>query len=176
MDDEQRSKRLAYLLRHRPEAAGLTLDQEGWCDLATLLAATGFTDAEVQRVVATDQKGRYTIEGDRIRANQGHSVPVQLKLPAVVPPPRLYHGTTETAMASIRREGLRAMSRHHVHLTDDLSTARAVGGRRRGRTVVLEIDAAAMLARGHRFYRSVNDVWLTDVVPPMFIHELKDPT
>lgn len=168
MTDEQLSKRLAYLLRHAPEKAGLTLEPGGWVPLAPLLAHLHVTRAQVERMVAQNAKQRFTLQGERIRANQGHSVPVDLHLVLTRPPERLYHGTHAGALAAIRREGLRPMGRHHVHLSADRATAAQVGSRR-GAPVVLTVEAGQMRAAGHDFYRSDNGVWLTDAVPPEFI-------
>lgn len=118
--------------------------------------------------MAADRKGRYALRGDRIRANQGHSVPVELHLTLTRPPQTLYHGTHAGALGAIRREGLRPMGRHHVHLSADTTTAQQVGARR-GQPVVLVVAAGAMRDAGHDFHRSDNGVWLTDTVPPEFI-------
>ena len=168
MNDEQLSKRLAYLLRHAPDKAGLTLELGGWAPLAPLLAHLRVSRARVERVVAADRKGRYALRGDRIRANQGHSVAVDLHLTLTRPPQTLYHGTHAGALDAIRREGLKPGSRHHVHLSADTATARQVGARR-GPAVVLAVSAGAMREAGHDFFRSDNGVWLTDGVPPEFI-------
>ncbi|MGV9537344.1 RNA 2'-phosphotransferase [Streptosporangium sandarakinum] len=167
------SKYLAKHLRHRPERIGIELDEHGWVEIETLLAAAaghGFpiSRAELEQVVADNDKRRYAIEGGRIRASQGHSVPVDLGLPEVEPPPILYHGTVGANLAAIRAEGLRPMGRHHVHLSPDRRTAEKVGARR-GRPVVLVVDAAAMHAAGHVFHLSANGVWLAGHVPPAFI-------
>ncbi len=177
--DERRlvkiSKYLAKHLRHRPERIGLTLSPEGWAEVDELLAAAarhGFpiTRDELEHVVAANDKRRYAFDpaGRRIRANQGHTVQVDLDLPVTAPPPLLYHGTTERAVAAIRREGLRRMDRHAVHLSPDAETARRVGARR-GRPVVLVVDAAAMAADGHEFRVSANGVWLVERVPPGYL-------
>jgi putative RNA 2'-phosphotransferase len=175
--DERRvvrvSKYLSKHLRHRPERIGITLDAGGWVAVDALLAAAaahGFPIApgELAQVVAANDKQRYVVEDGRIRASQGHSVPVDLDLPVVVPPPVLFHGTVSRSLAAIRAEGLRAMNRHHVHLSADRQTATRVGARR-GRAVVLVVDADAMNAAGHRFHRSANGVWLVDHVPPGFL-------
>lgn len=167
------SKRLALVLRHDPGSVGLVLDDAGWVavdDLLAALAAHGapVSRAELDEVVGTSEKQRYAIAGDRIRANQGHSVPVALDLPAAQPPPVLFHGTVERFLPAIRREGLRPGARHDVHLSADAATARAVGARR-GEPVVLAVDAAAMAAAGHGFRVSANGVWLTPLVPPGFL-------
>ncbi|MFC4059316.1 RNA 2'-phosphotransferase [Planomonospora corallina] len=175
--DERRlvgiSKYLARHLRHRPERIGIELDPHGWVEIDVLLAAAaehGFpiSRAELDEVVAGNDKRRYVIEGGRIRASQGHSVPVDLDLPVCEPPAFLYHGTVARNLVAIRAEGLRPMGRHHVHLSPDRETATRVGARR-GRPVVLAVDAGAMRAAGHEFRRSANGVWLTGHVPPPFI-------
>ncbi|GAA4563131.1 RNA 2'-phosphotransferase [Planotetraspora kaengkrachanensis] len=175
--DEQRLKKVSkYLskhLRHQPERIGLTLDRNGWVDVDDLLravAAHGFpvSAAELAEVVANNDKQRYSVVDGRIRANQGHSVPVDLDLPPLEPPAHLYHGTVASALPSIRDEGLRPMNRHNVHLSPDRETATRVGARR-GRPVVLTVDSGSMRAAGHVFYRSDNGVWLVEHVPPSFI-------
>ncbi|KAA9378531.1 RNA 2'-phosphotransferase [Microbispora cellulosiformans] len=175
--DERRlvrvSKYLAKHLRHEPERIGIELDAHGWVAVDTLLtaaAAHGFpiSRAELEQVVADNDKRRYVIEGERIRASQGHSVAVDLDLPVAEPPPILYHGTVARNVEAIREEGLRPMERHHVHLSPDRETATRVGARR-GRPVVLVVDAAAMHAAGHRFRLSANGVWLVDHVPPAYL-------
>jgi putative RNA 2'-phosphotransferase len=167
------SKRLSYVLRHRPDSAGLTLDAAGWADVDQLLAALRLTRAELDEVVARNNKRRFSLDptGTLIRANQGHSVAVDLQLEPVEPPAVLYHGTGHGAAETITREGLRKMARHHVHLSSDRETARVVGARH-GRPVVFAVDAAAMRAAGHLFYRSDNGVWLVDHVPPAYLRRL----
>src|SRR5262245_17031819 len=172
--DERRlvriSKYLAKHLRHDPEWIGIELDAEGWVDVPVLLRAAaehGFaiTRAELELVVADNDKQRYVIDDDRIRASQGHSVQVELGLPPVEPLAVLYHGTVARVLPAIREEGLRPMSRQHVHLSPDRQTAVRVGSRR-GAPVVLEVDAKAMYAEGHEFRLSANGVWLVGHVPP----------
>ncbi|GGS84706.1 putative RNA 2'-phosphotransferase [Streptomyces toxytricini] len=160
-------------LRHQPERIGLRLDPQGWAEIDDLLAAAaahGFpvTRAELDHVVAANDKQRFAVDGTRIRANQGHTVPVDLALPEAEPPAHLYHGTVAAALDAIRTEGLRPMARHHVHLSPDRETATRVGARR-GRPVVIGVDAAAMRAAGHVFRISANGVWLVDAVPPQFL-------
>jgi putative RNA 2'-phosphotransferase len=175
--DERRtvkvSKYLSKHLRHQPERIGLTLDEGGWVEIGTLLAAAaahGFriTRDELDHVVAANDKRRFAIEGSRIRASQGHTVDVDLGLPPATPPAYLYHGTVAAALDSIRAEGLRPMSRHDVHLSPDRETATRVGARR-GRPVVLSVDAGAMHRDGHTFRVSANGVWLTKAVPPRYL-------
>lgn len=171
------SKFLSKHLRHDPEGLGLTLAPGGWVPVDDLLAACArrrfaIARVELDEVVARNSKQRFSFDptGVRIRANQGHSVEVDLQLAPTVPPDVLYHGTGHITTPAIMREGLRKMSRHHVHLSDDRETARVVGARH-GRPVILTVDAAAMGAAGHVFYRSDNGVWLTDGVPPVFLRE-----
>jgi putative RNA 2'-phosphotransferase len=175
--DERRtvkvSKYLSKHLRHQPERIGLTLGEGGWVEIDTLIAAAAahgfrFTREELGHVVATNDKRRFAIEGTRIRASQGHSVEVDLGLPPATPPSRLYHGTVARNLDAISAEGLRPMSRHDVHLSADRETATRVGARR-GRPVVLSVDAAAMHRDGHVFRVSANGVWLTETVPAKYL-------
>jgi putative RNA 2'-phosphotransferase len=177
--DEARAVRIgkfvSLVLRHEPSAAGVTLDPEGWVTVDALLegaARHGFTieRAELDEVVATNDKQRFALspDGTRIRANQGHTFPVNLGLQALEPPAVLYHGTVERFVASILAEGLSKRERQHVHLSVDVETAARVG-QRRGEAIILRVAAAEMHAAGHCFYRSANGVWLTDAVPPQFI-------
>jgi len=169
------SKFLSRVLRHRPQEAGLTLDAHGWADVdAVLLGAQrrglALDRATLLLVVAENDKQRFALspDGQRIRANQGHSLPVDLELQALAPPDVLYHGTAAQFLESIRREGLRRGRRQHVHLSLDASTAARVGGRR-GTAIVLTVQAARMNADGHVFFRSANGVWLTDHVPVAYL-------
>ncbi|GAA4229447.1 RNA 2'-phosphotransferase [Actinomadura meridiana] len=178
--DERRvvrvSKFLAKHLRHRPERIGLTLDAEGWADVPELLAAAArnsfpLTRDELDHVVAVNDKQRFQVDGGRIRAVQGHSLPVELNLSPTLPPSFLYHGTTNRALESIRRDGLLPMGRQSVHLSADPETARRVGARRRGEPVVLIVLARRMAAEGHEFRVSFNGVWLVESVPPGYLCE-----
>jgi putative RNA 2'-phosphotransferase len=178
MDLVATSKRLSYLLRHNPGAAGLTLDAAGWVDVQDLLAAlertgTPLTRAELDRVVADNNKARFALDhtGGKIRASQGHSVPVDLGYQPETPPPVLYHGTPTRNVASILADGLRPGRRHAVHLSEDTKTAHAVGARR-GRCAVLAVDATALAEAGTTFTRSANGVWLVDAVPARYLRRL----
>ena len=175
--DERRtvkvSKYLSKHLRHQPERIGLTLDEAGWVEIDVLMAAAAahgfrFTREELDHVVAENDKKRFAVDGTRIRASQGHSVEVDLGLPPATPPAYLYHGTVARSLDAIRAEGLRPMNRHDVHLSPDRETATRVGARR-GRPVVLSVDAAAMHRDGHVFHVSANGVWLTKAVPPEYL-------
>lgn len=168
MTDHALSRRLSYLLRHAPHEAGLTLAPGGWVPLTPLLAHLNVTRPQVEAVVAGSDKQRFSLRGDHIRANQGHSVPVDLQLHPSVPPALLYHGTHPAALPAICEEGLRPMNRHHVHLSPDPNTARRVGARR-GPPIILTIRAGEMHAAGHVLFVSENGVWLVDTVPPAYI-------
>jgi putative RNA 2'-phosphotransferase len=161
--------------RHNPGALGLTLDEAGWVDVAVLLAAfaadgTPLSRTDLDELVAGSDKQRFALdsESNRIRAQQGHSVPVELGLSAQTPPPVLYHGSVARFLPSITDAGLRRQGRHHVHLSADAGTARRVGSRR-GAPVVLTVDAATMAADGYTFYLSGNGVWLVDAVPARYL-------
>jgi len=171
----QLSQFLSKHLRHQPERLGLTLAPGGWVEvdaLLTAMAAHGFTvtRAELEQVVSHNDKQRFSFseDGRRIRANQGHSVAVDLQLEARTPPVTLYHGTSEQAVAAIQAAGLSKMARHHVHLSTNLATAIRVG-RRHGRPVVFAVDAAAMHRDGYHFFCSDNGVWLVEHVPPPYL-------
>src|SRR5262249_28989251 len=147
------SKFLSYVLRHHPEAIGLVLDDNGWTDVATLLDklrehGRPLTREQLEAIVRTSDKQRFALDGDRIRANQGHSVAVDLAWAPREPPHLLYHGTVDRFIASIREKGLIKGERTHVHLSPDVKTAKTVAARR-GRPVILTIDARAMFAAGH---------------------------
>lgn len=174
--DKQTAKCLALVLRHKPEAAGITLDEHGWADVDALLEGMQrkypIDRAALERIVAEDEKQRYSFNEDHtlIRANQGHSAPVDVELEQLTPPDALYHGTGEKYVASIREQGLLPKSRLYVHLSADAETALAVG-KRHGRPHVFVVDATAMARDGFAFYRSQNGVWLTKHVPPEFLDE-----
>jgi putative RNA 2'-phosphotransferase len=172
MDDTEFSKTLSYWLRHAPEAAGLSLDAQGWTDTGALMHALRAQDATVDfdrlvSIVELSDKQRFELSADTclIRARQGHSVAIDLELPPVTPPTVLYHGTVDRFLDAILAEGLKPKARHHVHLSADIETANKVG-QRRGKPVILTVDAAAMSADGAVFFVTANGVWLTDHVPP----------
>jgi len=169
------SKFLSLVLRHEPEKIGIALDAEGWVDVDVLLDACNERGPHITRelldeIVATNDKKRFSFspDGRRIRANQGHSVTVDLRLDPKEPPELLYHGTIADFLDSIRHEGLQRGNRHHVHLSQDKKTADKVG-QRRGKPVVLIIAAKRMHCEGYTFYQSDNGVWLTDGVPPEYL-------
>ncbi|HCT76833.1 MAG TPA: RNA 2'-phosphotransferase [Micromonosporaceae bacterium] len=173
MDLVKASKQLSYVLRHRPDSIGITLAPDGWVEIGVLLNAlaangTRLSKADLVRLVAENDKQRFAIDGDRIRASQGHSVEVELGYAAATPPGVLFHGTAERRLASIFDKGLVRGRRHHVHLSADPHTALKVGARH-GKPVVLTVDAAKMLSGGYQFHVSENGVWLTEAVPAEYL-------
>ena len=169
------SKFMSLVLRHQPGSIGLALDEQGWADVDDLIARARAAGVELSRerveaIVAGSPKQRYALSPDRrrIRASQGHSIGVDLAVPAVKPPDVLFHGTVAAALDAIRAEGLRRMERDHVHLSPDEATARQVA-LRRGRPVILRVAAGRMHLGGHAFYRSDNGVWLVEAVPPAYL-------
>lgn len=166
---------VSLVLRHQPEAAGVTLDEHGWANVDELLegmnrAGRNIDLEKLKKIVAEDEKGRYRFseDGTLIRANQGHSVPVDVELEEKEPPAVLYHGTAERFLDSIMEQGLKPMSRLYVHLSKDYETAVKVG-KRHGTPVVLEVDTAKMAEDGEKFYLSENGVWLTKKVGREYI-------
>lgn len=166
---------ISLVLRHQPDAAGITLDEHGWADVNELIRGingTGrFIDLDLlEKIVREDKKNRYGFdEGHtRIRANQGHSIAVDVELKKMLPPDVLYHGTATRFMESIKTKGLKPMSRLYVHLSKDYDTALKVG-KRHGEPVVIKVDAAGMCRDGADFYLSENGVWLTKYVDPGYL-------
>ncbi|HEX8235297.1 MAG TPA: RNA 2'-phosphotransferase [Abditibacteriaceae bacterium] len=181
--DEKRivkiSKYLSKHLRHAPQAIGLQLQPGGWVAVDELLRACArhnflITRAQLEEVVAKNNKQRFAFDetSTRIRANQGHSVAVDLQLAAATPPAVLYHGTAQHNVEIILRDGLQKMRRHHVHLSSDTQTAHRVGARH-GRPVVLQVDAQAMHNDGFSFWCSENGVWLVNSVPPQYLRVMQ---
>lgn len=170
----QTSKYISLILRHKPEAIGISLDEHGWANVNELIAGVSrthpLTMEQLEELVRTDDKQRYTFNHDktRIRANQGHSIPVDVELQETPPPDILYHGTGHKYSKEIDRTGLISKSRLYVHLSEDISTAINVGSRH-GTPVLYKIMARKMYADGHTFYRSVNGVWLTKKVPAEYL-------
>lgn len=175
MKDKEVSKYLSLVLRHKPEELGIELDSEGWTNSEVLLQkmqAKGMNVylLQLKRVVDTNDKKRFSFNSgySKIRANQGHSVEVDLGLMPLTPPEFLFHGTAETNINTILAEGLKKQSRQHVHLSADVVTATKVGGRH-GNPVVLLVKSGSMHQNGGRFYLSENKVWLTDFVAPEYL-------
>lgn len=172
------SKYLSKHLRHQPERIGIKLAPGGWVSVEELLDACVkysfyVSKQELKEVVENNDKQRFSFDftGSLIRANQGHSVEIDLQLKLAVPPDVLYHGTSHGAVESIMHQGLCKMSRHHVHLSKDENTARTVGARH-GKPVVFAVDAVAMQRDGYSFYCSDNGVWLVDCVPSEYLQQI----
>ena len=176
MSLKKTSRLISLILRHHPEVIGITLDEHGWADVEELIRGLNqkqpFSMAELKQIVREDEKQRYSFNEDKtlIRANQGHSVPVDVELERKNPPAVLYHGTGERSVSSIERQGLLPKSRLYVHLSLDAETAVKVG-RRHGRPVVFRVDAEGMTRDGYEFFRSVNGVWLTKCVPVKYLEK-----
>ena len=172
--EKETSKYISLLLRHKPEVIGITLDEHGWVEVDALIAGVSKTHpldmTILERIVAEDEKQRYSFNEDHtlIRANQGHSIPVDVELEEVIPPDILYHGTGEKYTASIDEQGLIPKSRLYVHLSGDTETAHKVG-QRHGKPVIYEVMSGDMHDDGFVFYRSVNGVWLTKDVPAKYL-------
>ncbi len=174
------SKFLSFVLRHKPEAIGLTLNENGWANIDELISkanssgeVTPLDRALIQEVVDTSDKQRFIISDDEqsIRANQGHSINIDLQLNPAIPPEFLYHGTATRFLDGILKEGLKPQQRQHVHLSTNIETATAVG-QRYGKPVILKIKALLMHEQGFKFYLSENGVWLTGRVPIDFVEQL----
>ncbi len=179
MSQKETSKFISLILRHKPEKIGIALDEHVWENVDELIAGIAktqpFNMAMLEEIVNTDEKQRYSFNDDKtlIRANQGHSIPVDVELEQAIPPKILYHGTGEKYTASIEKEGLIPKSRLYVHLSADYDTAIKVGSRH-GKPVVYTIDADKMQKEGYAFYLSANGVWLTKKVPADFLQIKKD--
>lgn len=175
INDTQLSKFLSLILRHQPETIGLVLDSHGWVNIDDLIAkgnaaGTKFGRDDLLRVVAGSDKKRFSLSADglSIRAAQGHSVPVELGLVPQEPPSILYHGTAMRFVEAILSEGVKPQTRQQVHLSSDEATAQRVG-QRHGKPHIFKVDAGSMHAKGFKFFRADNGVWLTDHVPPQFL-------
>ena len=168
------SKFISLILRHRPEAIGITLDEHGWADVSELIEGVSKTHhldmQTLEEIVRSDSKQRYSFSEDKrlIRANQGHSVPVDVELDRLDPPDILFHGTGKKYMKSIEKEGLLPKGRLYVHLSKDTKTAKTVGARH-GTPIVYKVRAGAMARDGYEFFLSKNGVWLTKKVPVEYL-------
>ena len=173
------SRLLAMVLRHKPQAVGIELDAYGWADVSAIVKAFSqmgvFTLTILKEIVRDDEKQRYSFneDGTKIRANQGHSVKVDVELTEAVPPPVLYHGTGTKYVDSINKEGLLPRQRLYVHLSSDVETALKVG-KRHGVPFVYEVLSGEMARASYKFYLSANGVWLTKCVPVKFLRSLKE--
>lgn len=174
MRGNETSKFIALILRHKPEVIGVSLDEHGWANVDELIAGIAktqpFTMEMLEKIVSSDEKQRYSFNNDKslIRANQGHSIPVDVELEEKGPPVILYHGTGEKYVASIKKQGLIPKSRLYVHLSADYETAWKIG-KRHGKPFVFQVNTGAMQRDGYKFYLSVNGVWLTKEVPVKYL-------
>lgn len=168
------SRFISLILRHKPSEIGIELDEHGWANVAELIEGINkkqpFDMAQLEEIVSSDDKQRYSFNEDKtlIRANQGHSIPVDVELKESLPPDILYHGTGEKYVSSINDMGLIPKSRLYVHLSKDMETAVNVG-KRHGKPVIYIVDSKKMAADGYKFYLSVNNVWLTKKVPVEYL-------
>ena len=175
MSLKETSKFISLILRHKPETIGITLDEHGWANVDELIEGIAKTHpidmAILEQIVAEDEKQRYSFNEDKtlIRANQGHSIPVDVELEEKQPPEILYHGTGEKYVSSINEQGLIPKSRLYVHLSGDEETARKVG-QRHGKPVIYKVKSGEMYNDGYKFFRSVNGVWLTKSVPVKYLY------
>ena len=173
-DNKETSKYISLILRHKPEVIGITLDEHGWANVDELIEGVSRTHkldmAILEQIVAEDEKQRYSFNEDKtlIRANQGHSIPVDVELEEQQPPEILYHGTGEKYVASIDAQGLVPKSRLYVHLSRDEETANKVGSRH-GKPVIYKVNSGDMYRDGYKFFCSVNGVWLTNEVPVKYL-------
>jgi putative RNA 2'-phosphotransferase len=171
-DKKRISKFLSLVLRHAPEKIGLDIDENGWASIKELMfkSKLKFSLEGLKEVVETNDKKRFTFNDDltKIRASQGHSIKVNLELKKIKPPEFLYHGTVSKFIVLIKEQGLKKMSRNHVHLSEDRDTAIKVGSRR-GQAIILSVRSGEMYRKGIKFYQSKNEVWLTNEVPNEFI-------
>lgn len=171
---ERLSKFISMILRHKPQVIGITLDEHGWANVDELVEGINkneaFSKATLEKIVKTDKKQRYSFSQDRIliRANQGHSIPVDVELEKKEPPKVLYHGTGSRFVKSIQEQGLLPMERLYVHLSTDVETATNVG-KRHGTPVIFQVNAEQMQKDGYDFFQSVNGVWLTKEVPAKYL-------
>ena len=175
MNIRTQSKFLSLILRHQPEKIGLTLNEQGWADVKSILSGCHLSIQELEEIVEKNDKKRFEFNEDKskIRASQGHSVKVNLGYKAQNPPDTLFHGTIRRNWENILKDGgLRKMKRHHVHLSSDIKTAEKVGARR-GKPIVISIDSGKMRSDGFVFFLSTNGVWLTDNVPREYITEFQ---
>ena len=171
-------KFLSLILRHKPETIGIKLDNNGWADVNKLIKGVKeqnwIIDKNIlEEIVSTNDKQRYSFNENhtKIRANQGHSINVDVELKEMEPPEYLLHGTAERFSGSIRKLGLKPQSRLHVHLTEDRDLA-IKNGSRYGKPEVLVIESSTMYEDGYKFYKSENNVWLTEFVPRKYIQNL----
>lgn len=178
MSKDKLSIFISLILRHKPEEIGISLDEHGWANVEELINGINNTGRKInmeilEEIVRADNKKRYSFNEDKtlIRANQGHSIPVDVELKEAIPPKVLYHGTAKRFLTSIEAQGIKSMSRLYVHLSDNIGTAITVGSRH-GEYTVLIIDTEKMYNDGIKFYLSENNVWLTKYIDWKYVKEI----
>ena len=171
MEIKKLSKFLSLILRHKPETINIKLDKNGWANVSEILRGMKIDFATLEKVVVENDKQRFSFNEDKtkIRANQGHSVKVDVELAEKVPPEILYHGTIEKNLESISARGLLKMNRLYVHLSADIETAKKVATRRAGNAIIFKVAALEMYNDGYKFFQSANGVWLVETVPPKYL-------
>jgi putative RNA 2'-phosphotransferase len=177
LDYTKISKTISYLLRHKPETAGLTLQPGGWVDVQHLIHGINQTTKlprpitlhDIHHIVEIDSKKRYSLKEGQIRAVQGHSTKVEMEYKPVQPPKYLYHGTVIENLNSIRDTGLKPMTRQHVHLSENYETAVSIAKRHGNKIHILKVDAEKAHENGVKFYKAENGVWLADSVPKTYL-------
>ena len=168
----RKSKFISLILRHKPDVIGIKLDRHGWANVNELLTGVGISMEDLEHIVNTDEKKRYSFNENKtkIRANQGHSIDVEMEFKEKVPPNTLYHGTSTKFLDSISKHGILKGNRQYVHLSKDVETAIKVGSRH-GKPVALVVDCNKMVEDGYKFYLSDNDIWLTDHIPYKYVKQ-----
>lgn len=173
MSLERNSKYLSLILRHKPELGKISLDKNGWVPIVDVVNNAGFKLDNLLQIIKEDGKQRFetSVDNKLIRACQGHSknLEIDLKLEKSIPPVTLYHGTKENVKLEIAKKGLLPMNREHVHMTTDIKLAKETADRRKGNSIILEIDSCQMAAKGFTFYKSTNNIWLAYHIPAKFI-------
>ena len=179
IDHRRLSKSMSHALRHAPDEWGITLDAEGWVAIDELIAGlrkrrgwSALTRSDIEAMMAASDKQRYAIDGERIRAQYGHSLQQKIVKTAVEPPTHLFHGTSPKAASIIAREGLKSMRRQYVHLSADIETATIVGKRHHARPIILQVSALAAHDAGTAFYTEPNGIWLAEPISAEFITPL----
>ena len=178
------SKAISKALRHRPERIGLTLAEDGSVEVAELVRALNryggwpraLTEQDAMQVVEQGTKNRFAMEGGRIRARYGHSIPLRVEYRPAEPPAVLYHGTSEASLSTILEEGLLPMGRQVVHLSTDVVTAKQVGSRHGGRVVILRVDALRAARDDIPFYQGNENTWLAERIPAAYLSVLEQGT
>lgn len=166
------SKFLSYILRHNPSTLEIELGKDGWIKISDITRKTDITINEIIEVIKKDKKGRFSISGNKIRANYGHSINIDINYTPEIPPDILFHGTSKNSVEKILEDGIKSMRRNFVHLANKKIIA-FQNGSRHGKSVILHIDAQKMSKDGFEIYKASNIIWLTKYVPPEYIKEVE---